>query len=123
LAGDDIEIHGLQAWRTDTVVGGEAIRVEADACKLAECTIRSASTYGINVVAGADYTCVQCCKFLPDAAHIAGDSDVFFANGATFGVVCGTMWSRTAGTFALDYRALDLMSEAANGDASMINVR
>ena len=119
----DIEVHGLQLWRTDTAVGGAAAIINADSCKMAECTVRSASTWGIYVELGADYVCVQCCKFLQDSGHVAGDADVYFANGATFGVVCGTMWSRTAATFALDYRGIDAMSQAANGAAPLINVR
>ncbi len=68
-----------------------------------------------------DYCSVQACRF--DGSRPALGSDVYFADGATYGIACGIMWSAAAGAYSLDYRAIDLTSEAANGPAAIINVR
>ena len=123
ITADDAEVHGLQVWRKDRVAVSPAVLVGGLGVLVSGCTIRSASGFGLQVAATADYASVQGNKFLPDSAHIAADADVYWSDGATNGTACGNIWSRTAATFVLDYRAIDNMSEAANGDVAIINVR
>lgn len=121
VTGDDAEIIGLRVVRTDRVAAEGAIRLAGTGCRVWGCTIQSAAPAGIRVE--GDYCAVQDCKFAADSLAVAGDADVYWADGATFGICCGTLWARTAATFALDYRAIDQMTEAANGVAAIINVR
>lgn len=121
VTANDAEVCGLSLHRTSRTAAQGAARLAGNGCRVWGCTVRSASPAGLRVE--GDYCGVQDCKFLADGAAVAGDADVYWADGATFGICCGTLWSRTAGTFALDYRALDQMTEAANGVVAIINVR
>lgn len=123
VTADDAEIIGVQFERTDRVAASPALLLSGAGTIAKDCTVKTASGIGIQVAATADYASVQGCKFLPSSSHVAGDSDVYWSDGATNGTACGNMWSRTAATFVLDYRAIDNMSEAANGVAGIINVR
>ena len=121
VTANDAEIIGLRVVRTGRVAAEGAIRLAGIGCRAWGCTVQSAAPAGIRVE--GDYCAVQDCKFAADSAATAGDADVYWADGATFGICCGTLWSRTGGTFALDYRAIDQMTEAANGVVAIINVR
>lgn len=93
--------------------------VDGDNVMLRDLLLDVDATRAVSV--SGNYCGVQGCAFA--GARPAGGSDVYFADGATYGIVCGTMWNGTAGTFSLDYRAIDNTSEAANGPAAIINVR
>lgn len=121
VTADDAEVLGLRLVRTGRATGEGAVRLAGTGCRVWGCTIESAADAGVRVE--GDYCAVQDCKFQASAAATAGDADVYWADGATFGICCGTLWGRTAATFALDYRAIDQMTEAANGVAAIINVR
>ena len=121
LTGADAEVLGVKFIRTGRTASEGALRLVGTGCRAWGCTVQSAASAGIRVE--GDYCAVQDCKFLASSAAVAGDADVYWANGATFGICCGSLWGRTAGTFALDYRAIDQMTEAANGVAAIINVR
>lgn len=121
VTGADAEIIGLRLVRTGRAAAQGAIRLAGTGGRVWGCTVESAAPAGIRVE--GDYCAVQDCKFAASTAAVAGDADVYWADGATFGICCGSLWGRTAGTFALDYRAIDQMTEAANGVAAIINVR
>jgi len=121
LTGNDAEVIGLRVVRTDRAAAEGAIRLAGTGCRVWGCTVQSAATAGIRVE--GDYCAVQDCKFAASSVALAGDADVYWADGATFGICCGSLWGRMVGTFALDYRAIDQMTEAANGVAAIINVR
>lgn len=121
VTANDAEVYGLIIVRTGRVAGEGALRLAGVGNRARSCTIQSAASAGIRVE--GDYCAVQDCKFLASPFAVVGDADVYWADNATFGICCATLWSRTAGTFALDYRAIDQMTEAANGVFAIINVR
>lgn len=95
------------------------LSVSGNNCMLRDLSLDVDATRAVSIT--GNFCGVQGCSFA--GTRPAAGSDVYFADGATYGIVCGTMWSATAGTFSLDYRAIDLTSEAANGPAAIINVR
>lgn len=95
------------------------LQVSGDNCMLRNLSLDVDATRAVSVT--GNFCGVQGCSF--DGTRPVAGADVYFADGATYGIVCGTMWNGTAGTFSLDYRAIDLTSEAANGPAAIINVR
>lgn len=124
LTADAARVQGLGFYRTDRVtVGtdGAALRLTGAGCVAQQCVVQTAGPRGIQV--DGLYCSVQGTQALAASGRVAGDSDVYWSDGATNGTACGNIWSRTAGTFVLDYRGIDLMSEAANGDVAILNVR
>lgn len=96
------------------IVNGTAVLVDA-------CTFSTPGSVALQV--NGNYCSAQNNMFYSDAAHIAGDSDIYWQDGAILGTACGNIWSRTAGTFVLDYRWVDNLTESANGNAGIVNIR
>lgn len=97
----------------------DLLSISGNNCMLRDLYLDVDATRAVSVT--GDYCGVQGCSFA--GTRPAAGADVYFADGATYGIVCGTMWNGAAGSFSLDYRAIDLTSEAANGPAAIINVR
>lgn len=93
--------------------------VSGNRCTVRNCSFDVDADRAVSVT--GDYCGLQGCRFT-GARTVAG-ADVYYADGATYGIVCGTMWNGDVATFAVDYRGIDQTSEAANGPAAIINVR
>lgn len=104
----------LPAEPAAVIVNGDAVLVDA-------CTFSTPGPVGLQV--NGDYCSAQNNMFLADASHIAGDSDIYWQDNAVLGTACGNIWSRTAGSFVLDYRWVDNLTESANGNAGIVNIR
>lgn len=121
LSGERCALVGIEVESRATELTGVAVSITGDHCSLDRCRVTAPCGIGVDV--DADYVAIRGCSFMDDSGHAgAGDFDMYFEDGATFGVVCGNKWSATR-QFALSYNALDSMSEAANGPAAIIDVR
>jgi hypothetical protein len=126
VTGDDVQLVGLQFVRTDRVAAAATaacVSISGDGAQVANCLFQSASPYGLYVA--GNYCGAYLCKSLPDSNRVAGDADLYWADGATNGTCCGTLFSRSpAGAWALDYRAIDGMTQDANGlSPTIVNIR
>jgi len=93
--------------------------ISGDRCTVRNCTFTVDGDKALYV--SSNRVGVQGCRFY--GTRTAAGADIYYADGATHGIVCGTMWNGDVATFSLDYRAIDNTSEAANGPAAIINVR
>jgi hypothetical protein len=124
LQADQCEIRNVGFERTTRVAAGptsSAVLVSGNAALVDGCVISTPGPRGLQV--DGDYCSAQNNRFLENASRVAGDSDVYWADGAIWGTACGNMWSRTVGSFVLDYRWVDNLTESANGNAGIVNVR
>lgn len=122
LSGVESELQGVRVEHSSSETGADALIdvTGARAC-VRNCVIDGNFDDGINVTASG--VCVQGCRFEDSSTHGGtGDSDIFWADGATNGQALGNMHSTTR-QWVLDYRAVDNMSDAANGRSAIINVR
>lgn len=118
VSASDAVLSGL----TFSALGGALpvfASVSGDRCEVRDC--KFAVDGDVAVLVSGNYCGVQGCRF--SGTRTAAGADIYYADGATYGIVCGTMWNGDAATFSLDYRAIDNTSEAANGPAAIINVR
>lgn len=124
IDADEAQIRNVGFRRKDRVtlpsepaaviVNGTAVLVDA-------CTFSTPGPVGLQV--NGDYCSAQNNMFYSNASHAAGDSDIYWQDNAVYGTACGNIWSRTAGTFVLDYRWVDNLTESANGNAGIVNIR
>jgi len=122
LTGDGAGACGLVLQNATSNTGvTPLVSVSGNRARLCDCTLNSDGTACVNVEGSG--CVVSGCRFDSSAAHSGvGDSDVYYANAATNGQTYGNMHSTTR-QWVLDYRAVDNMSEAANGRSAIINVR
>jgi pectate lyase len=121
---DQAQIRNIGFRRKDRSASrgtSAAVIVNADAVLVDACTFETPGQCALQI--NGNYCSAQNNMFLASASHIAGDSDVYWSDGATYGTACGNIWSRTAGTFVIDYRWVDNLTESANGNAGIINIR
>lgn len=124
VSGDQAQIRNMgfrRLDRTTTAGTSAAVKVTGTAVLVDACTISTPGPIGLQV--DGNYCSAQNNAFLANANHVAGDSDVYWSDGATYGTACGNVWSRTAGTFVVDYRWVDNLTESANGNAGIVNIR
>ena len=124
IAADEAQVRNVGFRRLDRSAsrGTDAtVKVTGDAVLVDGCVISTPGSIGLQV--DGNYCSAQNNAFLANASHVAGDADVYWSDGATLGTACGNMWSRTAGTFVLDYRWIDNLTESANGNAGIVNIR
>lgn len=124
VSGDEAQIRNLGFRRLDrsAIRAVDAtVKVTGTAVLVDACVISTPGSIGLQV--DGDYCSAQNNAFLANASHIAGDADVYWSDGATLGTACGNVWSRTAGTFVIDYRWVDNLTESANGNAGIVNIR
>lgn len=123
VSASDVVLRNLEFQRQDTRANSSSrfVRLTGDRCRVDGCLFDSGASQTVRV--DGDYCAVTDCKFLPNSERAAGDADVYYADGATYGIVAGNQWSTTAATYVLDYKTATNMSEAANGPAAIINVR
>lgn len=117
FSGAKSVVRGVEFVRTSRGAGAGAVHLTANYCKVEHCTIESAGAYGVYVT--SSQAAVLGCMFT--GSLTVGDADIYYENGATYGIVSGNQWSGLAGTYVLDYQNLMNMSEAANGPS--VNVR
>lgn len=124
LQADECDVRNVTFERTDRVAAGPtsaAVLVSGNASLVDGCIFSTPGPRGLQV--DGDYCSAQNNRFLENASRQAGDSDVYWADGAIWGTACGNMWSRTVGSFVVDYRWVDNLTESANGNAGIINIR
>lgn len=124
ISGNEAQIRNVGFRRLDrsTVRSGDAaVKVTGTAVVVDACVISTPGSIGLQV--DGNYCSAQNNAFLANASHVAGDADVYWSDGATYGTACGNVWSRTAGTFVVDYRWVDNLTESANGNAGIVNIR
>lgn len=124
IQADDAQVHGVGFERIDraaVLTSSAAVLVSGDGVAVYDCTFSTPSQRGLQI--NGSYCSAQGNKFLPNAARQAGDSDVYFADGAIWGTATGNIWSRTPGAFVIDYRWVDNITESANGNAGIVNIR
>lgn len=117
VTANRVTLCGLSLVSVDQAA--DWLSVSGDNAMLRDLFVDSAATRAVSIT--ANFCGVQGCAFA--GSRPAGGADVYFYDGATYGIVCGTMWNQSAGSFSLDYRAIDNTSQAANGPAAVINVR
>lgn len=124
VSGNEAQIRNVGFRRLDRSAvraGDAAVKVTGTAVLVDACVISTPGSIGLQV--DGNYCSVQNNAFLANANHVAGDADVYWSDGAILGTACGNIWSRTAGTFVVDYRWVDNLTESANGNAGIINIR
>lgn len=97
------------------------INVRGSKCRIENCLFNEKQAYGI-VVTG-DQCAVIGCRFESHASQIAANSDVYFGDSASDGLVAGNIRSKTIRSYALSYKTGTDMSQSVNGPASAIEVR
>lgn len=125
ISADEAQVRNVGFERLDRttsiITQNAAVKVTGTAVLVDGCVISTAGPIGLQVT--GDYCSAQNNAFLANAGHVAGDADVYWSDGATLGTACGNVWSRTAGTFVIDYRWVDNLTESANGNAGIVNIR
>lgn len=124
IQSDDAQVHWVGFQRDDrasVATSSATVLVSGDGAAVYDCTFSTPGQRGLQI--DGSYCSAQGNKFLPNASRQAGDSDVYFADGAIWGTATGNIWSRTAGAFVIDYRWVDNITESANGNAGIVNIR
>tara|TARA_R100001594_G_scaffold129498_1_gene168129 strand:- start:93 stop:749 length:657 start_codon:yes stop_codon:yes gene_type:complete len=124
--GDDVSnVHFENIWfknREDDTASKttSCVTLNANTCSLTNCVFEG--TVDRSVIVSGDYCAIRMCRTIKDASHPGSGVDFYFNDGATYGIVHGSMWSQSR-THVLSYRAADNMSQAANGPSAVLNVR
>ena len=100
-------------------IAPDVILVAGEHCRLDRLDVATAGDVGVRIA--ASHCLATGLRFHEQAAPVTG-SDVYVEDAATYATICATSWSTTR-TFALSYKGGSNASEAANGPASIIEVR
>lgn len=118
LTGERCALVGIEI---ETTSDDPAVAVVGSHCSLDRCRLTGPASQGVNV--DADYCAIRNCSFMDDATHAGlADNDIYYEDRAAYGIVSGNKWSSTR-EYVLSYKTGDNMSEAANGPATIIDVR
>ena len=124
ITGSDVCIKNLEFVQRPDPASVSAVSsivlLRGNRCRVEDCLFNEKQAYGISGT--GDQAAIVGCRFTGHASHTAANSDIYFYDSASEGIVAGVTRSQTR-SYTLSYKTGTDMSESANGPSSVIEVR